>query len=127
MNHKMKTILRWIPSILLACFVTLSASLKIIGFTPIVDHFTEMGLLSYLKLFAITELVCVMLFLIPRTFKIGLLLLTAYYGGAIATEIPYHMIMGPAFFLALTWVAAFARYPKLFSGKKEEQNKMQYI
>jgi len=127
MNHKMKTILRWIPSILLACFVTLSASFKIIGFTPLVDHFTEMGLLPYLKLFAIAELGCVTLFLIPGTFRIGLLLLTAYYGGAIAAEIPYHLIMGPAFFLALTWAAAFARNSKLFTGKKEAQNKILYI
>lgn len=70
------------------------------------------------------EAVSALLFLNPRTHSLGLLLLSAYMGGAIVT----HMQHGDAYvsqsvILILIWVAGFLRHPQVlqsfFPARKE--------
>lgn len=121
MNNKTKNILRWAPSGLVAFALTGSASSKLSGVQPLIEHFTQMGLVHYVKGFAAMELVFLGLFLFPRTMKVGLLLLTAYFGGAIAVELPYGQFMvAPVVLLSLVWIAAYLRNKFLFSSKQEK-------
>ena len=76
-------------------------------------HFVEMGIDDYMKLFGLAEIIFALLFLLPATSKIGLLFLTAYFGGAIAMELPYGMAAAPAVPLALIWLTAFIHRPSL--------------
>lgn len=66
------------------------------------------------------ELVSAVLFLIPRTTSLGVLLLSAYLGGAIVTHMqngePY---FGPAVLLLLVWVAGYFRHPELLQSFRE--------
>jgi hypothetical protein len=79
------------------------------------DHFITMGLsVTLVKIFGVAEVMFSLLFAYPRTSKIGLLLLTGYFGGAIAAEIPFHQVMAPVMPLALVWIAAFVREPSNF-------------
>ena len=103
-----------VPAIILSATFIVGAVLKIAGIHPMIHHFNEMGLSAYLPILGITEIVGVVLFLIPATQRSGLLLLTAYLGGAMAAEIPYHMVMAPGIPLALLWIAAFIRKPSQF-------------
>ena len=96
-----------LPSIILVSFLFISGGLKISGYHPMRLPFVEMGIDDYLSLLGAAEILFSLLFLFPSTTRIGLLLLTAYFGGAIAMEIPYNMVAGPAILLALIWVAAF--------------------
>lgn len=64
----------------------------------------------------IVEMVCTLLFLIPRTSVLGGLLLTGYLGGAVATHVRVHddaMVAGPLIFGALIWLALYLREPRL--------------
>jgi len=95
--------------------IIVSGGLKITGIHPMLDHFTEMGLgPGLIKLLGIAEIIFSLLFLFNPTSRIGLLLLTAYFGGAMAAEIPFHKVAAPLIPLVFVWVAAFIRQPSAF-------------
>src|ERR1700720_4399416 len=55
---------------------------------PVVQAFTQLGFpLSSALPLGIIELLCVGLYVIPRTSAFGAILLTGYLGGAIATQV----------------------------------------
>jgi hypothetical protein len=118
MNNKTKNILRWLPSIVIALQLTISAILKFTGFPFIVQSLKEMGLAEYVKIFGGAELLFAILFLYPRTMKIGFLLLTSYFGGAIAVEISHGAFVAPVIILTVIWIAAYTRKPEIFRENK---------
>ena len=124
MSNKIKSTLRWLPSFIIACQLSVSAILKFTGFSFLVQSFSEMGLAQYLKVFGCAELLLASLFLYPRTMRIGFLLLTAYFGGAIAVEISHGTFIVPSLILTLIWIAAYLRNPAIF---REKQNKPEKV
>jgi hypothetical protein len=122
MNSKVKKAGRWIPSIVAALMMVMSASMKMSGPPELVEHYTQLGLLPLMKWLGMTELVFMALFLYPRTMKAGFLLLTAYLGGAIATELPHGLFfLFPAAILSLIWLAAYLRVPSVFNTAKKDK------
>lgn len=109
-----------IPTFLIVALLAISGILKISGHHPMILHFVQLGIDGWLPLLGSAEIIFALLYLFPVTNQLGLLLLTAYFGGAIAIEIPYHMIAGPAVPLVLTWIAAFIRQRSLFIKTKQE-------
>lgn len=71
-----------------ALFLTFDTVLKVLQLAPAMQGTTELGYPagSVIWIGAI-ELVCVVLYLVPRTSVLGALLLTGYLGGAIATHV----------------------------------------
>lgn len=69
---------------------------------------------SRLTLIAVLEVFTAVLFLIPSTRAAGLLLVSAFLGGAIATHLQHgHPIGQPAVFLALLWLGVWLRHPEV--------------
>lgn len=67
-----------------------------------------------LMFIAALEVVCAVLFLVPRTRSFGLLMVSSFMGGAIATHMQHsESIIQPAFVLALLWLGAWLRHPEL--------------
>ena len=65
-------------------------------------------------LLGILEVICVILFIIPRTGIIGTLLLAAYMGGAIATHLEHGLsIVAPCVIQSFLFIVAFYRFPEL--------------
>ena len=122
MCNRKKQSLKMIPAFLVSVIIIISGVLKISGHHPLLPHFAEMGFAGYVPLFGGLEIVFALLFLFPKTVNLGLLLLTAYFGGAMAVEIPYGMLAAPALPLALVWMAAWVRYPNLFVQRKTNQS-----
>jgi len=115
MYKKKRTTIRKIPTLFIATILVVSGILKIAGIHPMLDHFIAMGFsLTIVKIFGAAEVMFSLLFIYPRSNKIGLLLLTGYFGGAIAAEIPYNQVLAPMMPLALVWIAAFVREPSSF-------------
>ncbi len=115
MTSKTKNIVRWVPSVLVATLLSMSAAYKLSSPPSIVELFTPLGLMPYVGLLATMELLFTILFLYPRTMKIGFLLLTAYLGGAMATEmVSGNAMIAPTIIFSLVWIAAFLRKPILF-------------
>ncbi len=63
---------------------------------------------------AIVELLCAILFLVPRTAVLGAVLLTGYLGGAVATHVRVHdNFIFPIVFGMLVWLAVYLREPRV--------------
>ena len=115
MNNNTKTVLKWIPSGITTLLLVLSGTGKISGQSPMMAHFKEMQLDSFITLFGVMEIAFAVCFIFTRTMKAGLLLLTAYFGGAMAVELPYGVyVIAPLVLLALIWTAAFVRRKDIF-------------
>lgn len=113
-QDKWQRVAGWILSGLIAAALIASAGMKLSQAAPVVEKFTEWGLKDHVILIGVGELVCALLFLLPRTGVLGTLLLSGYFGGAIATHLQHgEAILGPAAFLVALWVAAALRMPEL--------------
>ena len=61
----------------------------------------------------IVEMICLILFILPRTGILGTLLLAAYMGGAIATHLEHGVsIVAPCIIQSFVFVVAFYRFPE---------------
>ena len=70
---------------------------------------------TYLMI-GVIELICLLLFIIPRTGILGTLLLSAYMGGAIATHLEHgESIVAPCIIQTILFLVAFYRFPELRS------------
>lgn len=92
-----------------------SAADKIMGTEHAIQMGSSFGLSA--KLYAglgMIEAASIALFLYPRTGMLGLLLLSSYLGGAIATHLQHGQeILFPAAIEAVVWIAAVIRFPEL--------------
>lgn len=65
----------------------------------------------------IVLLISVILYLIPQTAVLGAILLTGYFGGAVATHVrvldPLRVILYPVGFAAVIWMGLYLRDPRL--------------
>ena len=101
--------------VVVVTILIISGILKISGVHPMIGHFREIGLNpTLIKLLGTAEIIFSLLFLFTPTSRIGLLLLTAYFGGAIAAEIPYNQVAAPLIPLVLIWLVAFVRQRSAF-------------
>ena len=81
---------------------------------PVVDAFVHLGYpLSVAVPLGIIELVCIGLYVVPRTSIFGALLLTGYLGGAVASHVrvgdPVFEMVFPVIVAALVWGGLFPR------------------
>jgi hypothetical protein len=102
-------------SALLGLLLMMSAVMKLMGGTEVVEGFARMGLPASLRVpLGILELFCVVLYLIPVTSVTGAILLTGYIGGAIVTHLrlgePVYMQIALGFII---WLGLYLREPRL--------------
>jgi hypothetical protein len=116
-HGKGRRIAAWILTGLISLLMIASAITKILGVQAVAEVFEKWGLRNHLLLIGIGELVSALLFLIPRTNSLGLLLLSAYLGGAIVTHMqngePYIIT---ALLLLLVWIAGYLRHPEVLQS-----------
>jgi hypothetical protein len=87
-NSKRNAIIGWTLSGLVGAFLIFSASFKFL--TPDLVRETMSGLgwpVEYDLFIGVIEVICVALYLVPRTAVLGAILETALLGGAIATNV----------------------------------------
>ncbi|MDB5194665.1 MAG: DoxX family protein [Parcubacteria group bacterium] len=85
-------------------FLAFDSITKIMRVKSVTDAMAAMGLNPNLALpIGITLLVCLLLYMMPRTAFFGALLLTAYLGGAVATNV---IIAAPAYNLIFPVITA---------------------
>ena len=75
----------WIPALLIA----LSGVLKLSGNPKIMEGMTQLGVGRYVRLLGVMEVAFAALFVVPTTMKLGFILASCYFGGAIATELSH--------------------------------------
>jgi hypothetical protein len=73
---------------LAALFLTLDTSLKVLRLAPAVEGTTQLGYPPESVMWiGVIELVCLVLYLVPRTTVLGAVLMTGYLGGAVASHV----------------------------------------
>jgi hypothetical protein len=89
-------------AVLVILFMIFDSTIHILVPTPVVDAFAQLGVPLHLSVsIGIVELACTVLFAIPRTSIVSALLLTAYLGGATATQVRAESAWFPTVFPAL--------------------------
>jgi hypothetical protein len=116
MNAKIKNIVGWTLSGTVLLLLTASAIDKISGSAHALEMTRSFGISPEVyRTLGIIELTSVILFIFPGTGVLGLLLLSSYMGGAIATHLQHgQSIVFPSAIEALIWTAALIRYPFLW-------------
>jgi DoxX-like family len=110
---------RRIAGLVLICLGSIvligSAGAKFAHVPKVVNELGAMGFDDgRLTMIAVAEVVSALLFLLPFTRSIGLLLASAYMGGAIATHVQHGQpFIQPAMILAILWAGAWLRHPQV--------------
>jgi hypothetical protein len=92
-----------------------SGVMKLAKPAPVVEGFAKFGYDENLALgIGIVELVCTVIYVIPRTSVLGAILLTGYLGGAIATHVRISDAFFPPLILGvLVWGGLYLRDARL--------------
>jgi DoxX-like family len=101
-----------------------SATAKLLQIPPVVTGMAAVGFYgSKLVLISVLEIVSALLFAFPRTRPLGLLMVSAYLGGAIAAHIGHNdpRVQPAVIVLALCWISAWLRHPEIFPARNEAQ------
>jgi len=104
---------------LAALFLTFDTVLKVLKLGPAVEGTVSLGYpLDSVRVIGIIELVCLVLYVVPRTSVLGALLLTGYLGGAIATHVRignplFTHVLFPVYVALLVWGGLYLRDPRL--------------
>ena len=114
---KTRNIIGWVLASIITGFLCFSATAKLglMDFPGKEEMFASMGLTGNEPLMVgILEVVCAVLFWIPRTGVIGSLLLSGYMGGVIATHLEHDNVLSFAIiFTIVMGITALIRYPEL--------------
>ena len=82
---------------------------------PVVQSFTQLGYpVSLSRGIGVLELVCLIIYVIPRSSLVGAVLLTGYLGGAVATHVRvgsplFTHVLFPVYVAALLWGGLYLR------------------
>jgi hypothetical protein len=106
-------------TIVAALFLAFDTILKVLRLDAAVEGTTSIGYpADTVLLIGTIELVCLVLYLVPRTAVLGALLMTGYLGGAVATHVRIssplltHTLF-PIYVALLLWGGLYLRDPRL--------------
>lgn len=100
-------------------FMTFDTGIKLMREIHAVEGTTQLGYPdSTVRLLGIIEAVCLVLYLIPRTSVLGMVLMTGYLGGAVATHVRlenplFSHVLFSVYIALLMWGSLYLREPRL--------------
>ena len=118
-SAKKRSIAGYVLTGLVALFLTFDTVMKVLQLAPAMQGTIELGYpASTVLTIGLIELVCLVLYLVPRTSVLGALVLTGYLGGAIATHVrvgsplPTHTLF-PIYVALMVWGGLYLRENRL--------------
>lgn len=96
-------------------FLLFDSVIKVMVIAPVVDSFSQLGYpVSVARGIGLLELLCLAIYVVPRTSILGVILLTGYLGGAVATHVRvgsplFTHVLFPVYIAALLWGGLFLR------------------
>ncbi|MDP1801101.1 MAG: DoxX family protein [Bacteroidota bacterium] len=121
MTTKTKRIISIVLMIIPSLMLVMSGVMKLTGAEQVVTGLTKAGLGNFITLIGAIELVSVALFLFPKTYKIGFLLLCSYLGGAMCIELAGGQPPIAAIFIAIIWISVFLRDKNMLLSSAENK------
>jgi hypothetical protein len=108
--------LGFVLHLLIGGLMIVAGAPKLLGLAP-PDHVERMGLTQSIRLVGAGEIVTGILLLIPRTLSLGILLTSAFWGGAICIHMTHTQSYGlQSALLVLSWVGAYLRNPAVLDS-----------
>ncbi|GAA4418580.1 hypothetical protein GCM10023187_52130 [Nibrella viscosa] len=114
MNPNVKRVLTILFTVLAAGMVLLSGMMKLMQSPDTMEAFRKAGVAQYVVLLAAMEIGFTLLYLYPKTMKLGFILLCCYFAGAIATELSHGTPLNAILPMVLIWISAFLRDNRIF-------------
>src|SRR5580765_4048252 len=108
-------------SLIAVLFLLFDAIIKFFPVAPVTDSFAQLGYpVGLAPAIGLLELVCVAIYVAPPTAILGAVILTGYFGGAIATHVRvgnplFSHVLFPTYVAALIWVGLYLRDERLGS------------
>ncbi len=111
----------WIGNVLSSLailFLLFDTVIKVVQAAPAVESTVQLGYpAEYVVLLGLAELVCLALYAFPRTAVLGAILLTGWFGGAMATHVragsPMFSVIFPSLLGLMIWGGLFLRDARL--------------
>lgn len=100
-------------------FLAFDAAIKVLKLPPAVEGTVQLGYpASVVFGIGVIQIVCLIVYLVPRTSVLGAILWTGYLGGAIATHVRVESpllthTLFPIYVAALLWAGVWLREPRL--------------
>jgi hypothetical protein len=123
MNNEARTkkrfMIGYILTGLVSAFLAFDTVLKVLRLAPAVQGTTELGYPAGTVVWiGLIQLICLVLYLVPRTSVLGAVLLTGYLGGAIATHVRVESpLLGytlfPIYVALMVWGGLYLRETRL--------------
>ncbi|MGE5802910.1 MAG: DoxX family protein [Gemmatimonadota bacterium] len=105
----------YILTALVALFLAFDTTLKVLGLPAAVQGTMNLGYPAQSVVWIGTiQLICLVLYLVPRTTVLGAVLLTGYLGGAVASQVRveaplFSHVLFPIYTAALMWGGVYLR------------------
>ncbi|HMF70557.1 MAG TPA: hypothetical protein VK616_03730 [Flavitalea sp.] len=116
---KVKKIITIVFIVLAVGMSLLSGIMKLIGSKDVLATLALVKMEKYTVMLGLMEITFALLFLFRPTMKIGFILLSCYFAGALSAEIanglPYNALLP----IVLVWIAAFLRDNGIFLSPRE--------
>ena len=108
----------YVATTLIALFMVFDGVIHIVKPAAVVEAFAQLGYsLGVSAWLGVLVLCCVVLYVFPRTAVLGAILLTGYFGGAVATHVrvgnPLFECIFPVLFGVVTWAGIYLRDTRL--------------
>lgn len=99
-------------------FLLLDTVIKVVQAAPAVESTVQLGYpAEYVVLLGVAELVCLALYAFPRTAVLGAIMLTGWFGGAMATHVragsPAFSVIFPILIGLMVWGGLYLRDARL--------------
>ena len=104
-----------VVSALVGLFLLFDAVIHLLQIAPVLEAFNQLGYSPDLApTLGVIELICLALYLIPRTSILGAILLTGYLGGAVASNLRignplFSHVLFPVYLGILLWTGLYFR------------------
>ena len=113
---KAKRIITIVVTSLAGLLVVLSGIMKLTSGADVVAGLTKVGVIDYRVPLGLMEIGFTALYIYPKTMKIGFILLSCYFAGALATELSHGTPFNALLPIVLVWISAFLRDKSIFLG-----------
>ena len=120
-RSKVPTHIGWALSILTIAFMLFDAAGKLALESHVVDATTKIGYpVGAIRPIGIIAVLCTILYAVPRTAMLGAVLLTGFYGGAVASKVRiedplFSSILFGVYFGLIAWAGLYLRDERLRS------------
>ncbi|SIS86666.1 DoxX family protein [Chryseobacterium gambrini] len=119
-NEKTKKIAAVIMTVLVTLMVGISGLMKVIQLPWSVEGMIKLNLSNSTTSLGLLEMSFIFLFAYPKTMRIGFILISCYFGGAMATELSHDgSMINPAIPMILIWITALLRDSSIFFGSND--------